>query len=460
MDFSADDGGNADAFVLLHGDEFLYVPAFGWLHWNGRCWERDDAAMTSAIEDTLIQRGQEAIRCKQDRVVDVSKRNAYRIQGMQHILQSRLIATTDDFDSDPDLLNADNGVINLRTGELIPHVPSQRFTYALAVDYDPTADGSEWEAFIKDAVTPRGEQVDTTLIDFLQQAIGYSLTGRTQEERLFYVYGPTRSGKGTFSESLLELIPRPVSMEVDFNTFTAKRDASDQNFDLADMKPSRLVFASESNKYQSLNPGKIKQLTGGNWISAAFKHKDRFSYRPQYTVWLSSNHPVMGDPEDDALWYRVLVVTFPNSHAGSEDTTLKARLKSPEVQRGILKWAVEGAIKWYTSGRLQIPERVNLATKEHRDVLDNIAVWLSEETLEVSGGFTPSSALYQSYEKWCKGNGVEPKKQRELGLSLTKRGYRSGKKYVEEKKDLLDANAPDSGPFQVRGYFGIGLLDP
>jgi putative DNA primase/helicase len=212
-------------------------------------------------------------------------------------------------------------------------------------------------------------------------------------------------------------------MEVDFNTFTARRDGNDQNFDLADMKPSRLVFASESNKYQSLNPGKIKQLTGGNYIQAAFKHKNRFSYRPQYTVWLSSNHKVMGDPEDDALWYRVLIVEFPNSHAGREDTALKARLKSPEAQQGILKWVVDGAVGWYMNDRLHVPEQVKLATQAHRDELDHVALWIEDLTENDSESFTPASELYQSYETWCKVNGVEPKKQKELWQALTRRGY-------------------------------------
>jgi putative DNA primase/helicase len=339
------------------------------------------------------------------------------------------------------VLNVANGVVDLRAGELIPHDHTQRFTYVVPVEYSRSADSSQWETFLQEAVTPIGEDRDEQLLDFIQQAMGYSFTGNTREERLFYVYGPTRSGKGTFTEALMALLPRPLAMEVDFNTFTARRDGNDQNFDLADMKPSRLVFASESNKYQSLNPGKIKQLTGGNFIQAAFKHKNRFSYRPQYTVWLSSNHKAMGDPEDDALWYRVLVVEFPNSHAGHEDTTLKTRLKSPEVQQGILKWVVEGAIRWYASERLHVPERVKLATQAHRDELDTVALWVDDEVREEEGEFTPFAMLYQSYKLWCENNGVEPKKSRELGQALKRRGYQEAR------------------TMRARGYSGI-VVEP
>jgi putative DNA primase/helicase len=423
MDYEASDGGNADALVWLYGNEFLYVEELGWLHWNGKYWEQDTASLYAAIEDTLMRRRTEAVTCEEEKIVEASKRNKYRVEGAEFMLQSRLRAKIEEFDSDPDKINVANGVIDFETGELIPHDPSQRFTYVAPVGYYADSDSSQWEAFLQEAVTPAGEEPDQELLDFIQQAMGYSFTGHTREERLFYIYGPTRSGKGTFTEAILKLIPRPISMEVDFNTFTAKRDGNDQNFDLADMKPSRIVFASESNKYQSLNPGKIKQLTGGNYTTAAFKHKDRFSYRPQYTVWLSSNHKAMGDPEDDALWYRVLVIEFPNSHAGHEDTTLKERLKSESAQQGILKWIVDGAIRWYASERLHIPERVKLATQAHRNDLDYIALWLEDVTESDPESFTPASELYHSYETWCKANGVEPKKMKELGQALTRRGY-------------------------------------
>ncbi|EFH81634.1 DNA primase family protein [Ktedonobacter racemifer] len=446
MDFSADDGGNADTFEVLYGSDFLHVPELGWLHYNGKFWEQDRAALVRAVEDTLVQRRLEAVRCDKEKIVGVTKRDVFRIDGATKLLESRLNADIEDFDNNPDLLNVANGVVELSTGDLAPHDPSQRFTYALATDYDPMADSSEWEAFLSQAVTPDGQEEDKELLNFIQQAVGYSVTGHTREERLFYVYGPTRSGKGTFTESLMTLVPRPLSMEVDFNTFTARRDGNDQNFDLADMKPSRLIFASESNKYQSLNPGKIKQLTGGNWVQAAFKHKQRFSYRPQYAVWLSSNHKVMGDPEDDALWYRVLVVEFPNSHKGKEDTSLKARLKQPEAQRGILKWVVDGAFNWYATERLQVPEGVKLATQAHRDDLDNIALWINDEVIEEDGAFASSAELYQSYKPWCEDNGVEPKKSRELGLALKKRGYEDSKDYI-----LLENGKRK----QVRGWRGV-----
>ena len=187
------------------------------------------------------------------------------------------------------------------------------------------------------------------VIDYLQMAVGYSLTGHTSEECLWYVFGPSRSGKGIFTEVMLALLGSPLAIEVDFATFTAKREGDTQNFDLAPLKPTRLVITSKSNRYEVLNAGKIKQLTGGNYVRAAYKHRDLFTYRPQFKAWLVSNQPVNADVDDDALWYRVKVLEFPNGHAGQEDKTLKPRMKAADTLRGVLRWAVEGAKRWYAA---------------------------------------------------------------------------------------------------------------
>lgn len=424
VDFDPDDAGNAEAVAYRHGDKILWVKEWGWLVWTGQYWKQDEEAITRLIGETLKQRHVEAARCDKYKVEAVTKRDNYRIQAAKEQLKGYVKAEISEFDNEPDILNVANGVLNLTYGLVLEeHKPSQRFTYVVPVEYDDEADSAEWERFISEAVTPYGQKSDEELIDFIQRAVGYSFTGWTREERLFYIYGPMRSGKGTFTESLLALLPRPLSMEVDFNTFTAKRDGSDQNFDLAGMKSSRLVFASESNKYQALNPAKIKQLTGGNDIRAAFKGRDAFTYRPQYTVWLSSNHKVNGDPEDDALWYRVVVVEFPNSHAGNEDTELKERLRSPEVQKGILKWVVEGATMWNASKRLELPEQIKLATKKQRDELDTFGIWLEDKAKIDPEAYTPFSCLYSSYKKWCEENGVTPKQNKEFAESLKRRGF-------------------------------------
>jgi putative DNA primase/helicase len=198
------------------------------------------------------------------------------------------------------------------------------------VEYDASADCSLWLDFLRQVVTEDAPEV----ITFLQEAVGYALTGHTKEEKLLYLHGPTRSGKGTFTETLLVLFGHSLSSEVDFNTFTRDRSTDANNFDLAPLKPARLVVASESSQYERLNEAKVKQLTGGNYIRCAFKYGSHFTYRPQAKIVLVSNHEIKADPIDDALWGRIVRVEFPYSYLGREDTDAERALEVPRAAAG------------------------------------------------------------------------------------------------------------------------------
>lgn len=424
-DFDADDAGNGDAMLYLFGKQFLYCGTWGWLVYNGTHWEVDSegAEVKKRSVDTLRQRRHSAVDADKEAIVKVTKADDRRVNGCLNRFKTLVNIKIDAFDNDPDVLNCKNGVVDLRTGIITQHSHEQRYTYCLPVPYEK-ADCPEWFEYL-DNVVGGGQEV----IDYLQKAAGYSLTGHISEENLFYLHGPTRSGKGTFAEIFLALLPNPLATMVDFNSFTAKREGDVSNFDLAPLKPARLIFASESNRSQSLNPAKIKQLTGGDPVRASHKHKDFFSFRPQFKIWMLSNWPVNGDPEDDALWGRVRVIEFPNSFLGKEDKSKKARLKSIENLKGVLYWAVQGAIAWYQTGAtgLIAPEAVMNVTQRHRDELDYIKQWLDDCGEKDPTAWTRNEIVTASYLKWCKDNNVAyPKGPKSFALSLQAQGYTTG----------------------------------
>jgi len=425
---SADDAGNAQCVYQLRGHELLYCDAYGWLHWTGTHWSRDvgETHVRHVITEVLKLRRLAAVQTTHESIVRCSSQSARHIKDAEFLLRGLVTVRVDAFDAAPEQLNCLSGVIDLRTRRVHPHTPSQRFTYCLPVRYSPEAKSEEWDRFLAGAIGGGSE-----VLDYVQRAVGYSLTGETREECLFYLQGPPRSGKGTFQETLLELLPPPFAIQADFNTFTAKRDGDANNFDLAPLKPARLVFASESNREQRLNPGKIKQLTGGDHVRCAFKYKTHFSYRPQYKIWLISNHPARGDVDDDALWNRIRVIEFPNSMAGKEDKLLKQRLKKPANLEAVLAWAVQGAYLWYSSPNgLVTPLAVCSATQKHRGEQDYVQHWLDERTEKLEA-WTPNPVVYESYRLWCQKNGVTPECQSGLSASLKAKGYRIGvlKKY-------------------------------
>jgi putative DNA primase/helicase len=439
------DEDNAECVNRRYAGQFLYNDAFGWMYYTGTHWKREgaEAKVDRAIVDTIVARGMAAYKSgRANQYTDLIRKcipNNARVQGAKALLQSKVYCPTGEFNADPDLLNCPNGVVNLRTGDLIPHTPEQRFTHCATVDYIPDADPAFWLDWLTEATNEDDA-------DFLQLAAGYSLTGHTQEEVLFYLYGPTRSGKGVFLETLCAMLGSPLAEAVSFNLLTAPRDSDAQNFQLAPLHASRLIVASESNQYERFNEAKLKQVTGGDSIQAAYKRQTSFTFRPPFKIWLSSNQPVNADPDDDAVWGRIREVAFPTSHLGKEDKTLKERMRSKPVLQGVLAWAVKGAIRWYALGSAGLPEPSGskaLKTQQ-RSALDNIATWIDECCELDPASFEPSKSLYASYRDWCIDNGVEAKKLKGFSTSLVHKGLTMGRETIRGTR--------------VRGFYGLRIL--
>ena len=426
----ANDEVNARLTHAIHGERFVCSEALGWLSYDGQRWRNEgaEAAVDRAIVKTLEERISAAFATGEaeayDKLIKYCAPNAQRIKGAKYNLSSLAAATVEKFDADPDALNTPAGVVDLRTGLVTPHSSAQRFMHVTAVDYDPHANQSAWLGWLSDAFNH-----DREVLSWLQMAAGYTVTGRTSEEVLFYLHGKPRAGKGLFTETLAVVLGPQLSAELGFETFTRDRSGDTQNFDLAPLKTTRFVAASESQSYERFNEAKLKRLTGGNLVWCAHKFGAHFNYRPQFKIWLSSNHPINADPDDDAVWSRIRLVEFPNSYLGNEDKTLKVALRQPAALRGVLAWLVEGAQKWYALGSRGLPElqRFIVAKDEQRAEVDHVQQWIDDCCL-IGAGWTTSQALHASYHEWCASNGVQAKHSTGLSSALKAKGYEPERK--------------------------------
>lgn len=442
---SADDEGNAQCVNHLHGEDIVYCDAYGWMYNVGSHWIYGGLAekkVNLAVTQTLIDRRLAAFKVDNERIIKATKPTATNKENTKRQLKDIVWCDAGIFDHERHLLNCRNGIVDLRTGQLITGEASNYFTYCVNAEFQPGLDTKEWVTFLGGAI----KDYDTVR-DWLQMACGYSITGFTSEEIMFYCFGPARSGKGTFTNAFLHMLGQPLAMGVNFSTFTAKREGDSQNFDLAPLKPSRFIAASESGKHQSLNEAVIKQITGNDPIRASFKGRDHFTYFPQFKIWLSSNHPIKGDVDDDAFWGRIKGIEFPNSHLGTEDKSLKERVLTQEHCNMVLCWSVMGAKMWHAQPNgLVTPASVNETVAGQRAALDNVQRWLDECTTIKLGVSTANDALRKSYEDWCKQNGESPKFAVQFGKAMNAKGFES-------------TNIKVHG-LSKRGYKDIALVAP
>ena len=330
---------------------------------------------------------------------------------------------TASFDAERHLLNCANGVLNLKSGKLEAHNASQLFTYCLATEYDASASRDAWLTFLRGSIDG-GEEA----IGWLQAWLGYGITGETNLDQFLYVHGPARAGKGTFTGTLHALLGRPLAAEISYATLTAKRTEDTQNFDLAPLRPARLLVCEEANAEDALNASILKKMTGGNQISAAFKGKTGFFYEPQFKLIAVSNRPINLDVDDSAAWARVRVAEFPRSHVGTEDFSYRARMRAPEVLRGALAWLVEGAARYYRYGKngIPTPASVMASTAKAREALDSVGRWLTERAKPDAEAWTANGEAHADYSTWAKDEGIEAKTMASFTLALRAKGFAIG----------------------------------
>jgi putative DNA primase/helicase len=346
-------------------------------------------------------------------------------------------------DVDPWLLNCLNGTIDLKTGELRPHLREDFITRVCPVNYDPDAGFLLWDEFLE-RTHPNAE-----MRGFMRRAGGYTITGLSTEEKLFFCHGDANTGKSTFLQALNATLggysPAPgYSATADFDTFLAKDRNSGHTADIARLAGARMVISVEVEEGKKLAEGLVKHITGGEIITASHKYQSSFEYMPSFQLWLAANQRPVVRADDNAMWRRILQIPFEVVIPEAErDPGIKATLIDPEVAGpAILAWLVRGCLEWQHMG-LAPPGKVQEATAKYREEMDPIAEYLEDRCVIQAGAEADNNDLYQDYLKWAGAAGVRrPLGRKTFTQVLKSRGFEQAR---ENKK---------------RYWPGIGLLAP
>lgn len=169
----------------------------------------------------------------------------------------------------------------------------------------------------------------------------------------------------------------------------------------------------------------MKQLTGGDRISARFMRAEWFEFKPTFKIWLATNHKPVIRGTDDAIWRRIrlipFMVTIPEPQ---RDKTLPDKLRA-ELP-GILRWAVEGCVEWQQHG-LRVPDEVKVATEGYKAEMDVLGQWINDCCVTEPSAKTTMADLYNSYKNRCEANGEYTLQQRVFGKHIRERGFKESK---------------------------------
>lgn len=420
--FRLTDMGNAERLVARHGRDLRYSDAFGWLVWDTRRWQADATSLVVRhAKETVRAIYAEAATAQDDARREaiakhaVKSESARSLEAMIKLAQSEpsVPITPDSLDADPWLLNTLTGTLDLTSGELRPSSRSDLLSRLLPVKYDASATCPTWLSFLS-----RVMDGDQSLIDFLQRAVGYSLTGITREQCIFILYGSGANGKSTFLETVYALLGDYATKMRASSLMAKKNDAVPT--DLARLKGSRFVSASEADDRQHLAEALVKEMTGQETLTARFLYRDEFSFMPEFKIFLSTNHKPVIRSTDYAMWRRIRMmpwlVTIPEDE---QDKHLQDKLRG-ELP-GILNWAILGCLEWQLAG-LAPPTAVLSATQAYREEMDALAAFFSDRCEFGPSHTAAGPQLYDSYRLWCESNGEAPVAAQSFGRKLNERG--------------------------------------
>lgn len=428
------DFGQAEAIIDLYKDRLRFVVGLNWLLWNGMRWIFDDrdAVMQYGMVAARIRlkaahyahehaEGKANIEQALHRVrAASSRRNVSPIRRALEASATMPYFVTDaqELDRDHFKLGVKNGVIDLRTGELIPPHPDHLITKRADVTYYPDAPCPRWRQFLKEIFLG-----DESLIEYIQRCVGYSLTGDTREQCFFFLYGVGANGKGTFGE-IIKAIIGEYSTSIEFKTLMAG-EGSKVGDDLAPLRGMRLLVASESEQGKRLNEALVKQVTGGDPVRVRHLFGRYFTFYPAFKIWLMANHKPIITGTDRGIWRRVRLIPFnARFEDAAADKTLPQQLQA-ELS-GILAWAVEGCIRWQQKG-LAMPEAVQRATEDYRSEMDTLGTFLAEMTVDGMQYKVTAKSFYSAYKEFMADNGMNPMSQFALSRAMVERGYERAK---------------------------------
>jgi len=423
------DTGNARRLVGLHQGLMRYCSDFGkWLVWKDGYWKVDyEGIIQKYVLRTISSMVIEASAMGSDRDKTALWKWALKSQSYFNIKSMVAIAKElegipirqEALDTDPYLLTCTNGTLDLESGKFQEHDANNLITKTTAVAYDPAATCPRWEQFLREILP------DDSMQEFMQRAVGYSLSGDVSARAFFILHGSGKNGKSTFLNTIQHLM-KDYATSTPTSTLKVKGRNSGDSIpnDLACLRGSRLVTAYESGKSMSLDEGKIKQLSGGDPISARFLRAEFFTYTPVFKLWLSTNNRPIIRGTDAAIWDRVHLCPF-NVRVGDNDLVEDPRLREAlyEELPGILNWGVEG-FKWFQKDGLGIAFQVLEAVDKYREDMDTLAVFIETNyTIDVLGR-VQTSVVYEDYRTWCKDNGEYHMSTSWLKGELESRGFR------------------------------------
>jgi putative DNA primase/helicase len=418
-----DDTGNAERLFDAFGDmlRFCYTEK-KWLYYFEGKWYTDNIGYIRQLADsaTVLQESERILYADDEDMLKAFDRHLKKSRSFAG--KTNMIREAEHYapilpqnlDRNKAVIGAKNGIIDLKTGALLPHDREAYLTKQCPFAYNPDApEPALWLQFLSDIFGG-----DPYMLDYIQKCVGYSLTGSTSEQCAFFLFGTGRNGKSTFLEIVRGILGDYATNIQPQTIMVNPKSGNAPSSDIARLKGARLVTSVEPNEGMRLDEGLLKQLTGDDVVTARKMFAEEFEFKPEFKLWMATNHKPLIRGTDTGIWRRIHLIPF-EVQIPLEKVDRRLKYKLVKEAEGILNWAVQGCIRWQNEG-LSMPQKVLDAVREYQHEMDVISSFL--DACCVTGeGETKASRLYAVYAKWADEHNEYKMSSTKFGTELTKR---------------------------------------
>jgi len=410
--FHSTDLGNARRLIQFAGDQIRYCHGLGWLVWNGSRWIQDADNKRIRRKAQEVSRRMRSFKAEGEAKIAILRHAEYseRSGAISNMIQeasamAEVWVESKDLDTHPELLNTPNGMIDLKTGDLLAHDPSKLMTKMCGASYDSKA---ECPKFL-DSLAMYMED-DQKMIEYIQTIAGLGLTGYAVE-KVFFDYGSGANGKSTTRE-LFNKAMGDYCVTIPADTLAIERfnNSNAPEPQKVRLMGARTAICNEWDKNKTLDTTTLKRLASTGKISARTLNKEPVEWTPTHTLFIQSNDQPKVILENEGERRRVRIIpwtyTIPQE---KRDSTMTDKLFREEAS-GILRWIVQGAVRYLAlrerGEEIPTPEKATLATTSFIDKCDPFKGFI-EECCDQAGNLEDSSnGLYECFEGFCDENGL------------------------------------------------------
>ncbi|MCQ2173295.1 MAG: phage/plasmid primase, P4 family [Bacteroidales bacterium] len=423
--YSFDDTGNANRLFDAFGDmlRFCYNDK-KWLYYHEGKWYTDNIGYVRQLADsaTLMQEQERVLYAQDENILKAFDRHLKKSRSFAG--KTAMIREAEHYapilpqnlDRNKSVIGVKNGIVDLKTGELLPHDREAYLTKQCPIVYDPDAPTPKlWLQFLNDIFGG-----DPYMLEYIQKCVGYSLSGSTSEQCAFFLFGTGRNGKSTFLEIVRGILGDYATNIQPQTIMVNPKSGNAPSSDIARLKGARLVTSVEPNEGMRLDEGLLKQLTGDDVVTARKMFAEEFEFKPEFKLWMATNHKPLIRGTDTGIWRRIHLIPF-EVQIPSDKVDKKLKYKLAKEADSILKWAVQGCLKWQNDG-LRMPQKVLNAVREYQHEMDVVSAFL--DACCVTGeGETKASKLYAVYASWADENNEYKMSSTKFGTELMRKDF-------------------------------------